>query len=224
MWYSHSGEWPKSGSKNESALPAVALVFPAQSTRKRCLHPRRASEQAVVTDIFPSPLRYVPSFFIAHIDRYLLRALSISTFFSFWGDRRFAQNFANSRSRAFFGVSMLRYGLERPVIVRIYLRSFGWVSYDKVGVLYSGKLGNRSEAHASDLRSYPGLWWNRINQRLYEGNESEYSPRTCLIGRPAGDTLRPPYNLTSNCKKESFGGFEPTTSPLRAGSINSYAA
>ena len=49
------------------------------------------------------------------------------------------------------------------------LRSFGWVSYDKVGVLYSGKLGNRSEARASDLRSYPGLWWNRTKQRLYEG-------------------------------------------------------
>ena len=37
------------------------------------------------------------------------------------------------------------------------LRSFGWVSYDKVGVLYSGELGSRSEARASDLRSYPGL-------------------------------------------------------------------
>ena len=40
------------------------------------------------------------------------------------------------------------------------LRTFGWVSYDKVGVLYSGKLGNSSEARASDLRSHPGLWWN----------------------------------------------------------------
>ena len=39
------------------------------------------------------------------------------------------------------------------------LRSFGWVSYDMVGGLYSGKLGIRSEARASDLRSYPGLWW-----------------------------------------------------------------
>ena len=48
------------------------------------------------------------------------------------------------------------------------LRSFGWVSYDKVGVLYSGKLGNRSEARrASDLRSNPGLRWNRIKLRLY---------------------------------------------------------
>ena len=36
------------------------------------------------------------------------------------------------------------------------LRSFRWVSYDKVGVLYSGKLGSRSEARASDLRSCPG--------------------------------------------------------------------
>ena len=76
------------------------------------------------------------------------------------------------------------------------LRSFGWGLYDKVGVLYSGKLGNRSEARsearASDLRSYPGLWWNRIKLRLYEGKESEYSPRTCSIGRPAGSTLCPP--------------------------------
>ena len=73
------------------------------------------------------------------------------------------------------------------------LRSFGWVSYDKVGVLCSGKLGNRSEdrARASDLRSYTGLWWNRIKLRLYEGKESEYSPRTCSIGRPAGGTLCP---------------------------------
>ena len=68
------------------------------------------------------------------------------------------------------------------------LRSFGWVSYDKVGLLYSGKLGSRSEARASDLRSYPGLWWKRIEPHLYEGNESEYSPRTCSIGRPAGGT------------------------------------
>ena len=71
------------------------------------------------------------------------------------------------------------------------LRSFGWVSYDKVGVLYSGKLGNRSEALASDLRSYPGLWWNRIKLRLYEDKESEYSSRTCSTGRPAGGPLCP---------------------------------
>ena len=36
------------------------------------------------------------------------------------------------------------------------LRSFGWVSYDKVGGLYSGKLGIRSEARASDLNAIPG--------------------------------------------------------------------
>ena len=71
------------------------------------------------------------------------------------------------------------------------LISFGWVSYDKVDVFYSGKLGNRSEARASDLKTYPGLWWNRIKQSLYEGKESEYSPRTCSIGRPAGGTLYP---------------------------------
>ena len=51
------------------------------------------------------------------------------------------------------------------------LRSFGWVSYDKVGVLYSGKLGSISEASASDLRSYPGLWWKRIKLHLYEGTK-----------------------------------------------------
>ena len=69
--------------------------------------------------------------------------------------------------------------------------SFAWVSYDKVGVLYSGKLGNRSEARASDLRSHRGLWWNRIKLRLYEGKQSEYSPRTCSIDRPAGGSLCP---------------------------------
>ena len=47
------------------------------------------------------------------------------------------------------------------------LRSFGWVSYDKVGVVYAGKLGNRSEARVSDLRSYPVLWWKRIKLHLY---------------------------------------------------------
>ena len=46
------------------------------------------------------------------------------------------------------------------------LRSFGWVSYDKVGVLYSRKLGNRSQARASDLITHPELWWNRIKLRL----------------------------------------------------------
>ena len=52
------------------------------------------------------------------------------------------------------------------------LRSFGWVSYDKIGGLYSGKLGIRSEARASDpRRSYPGLWWKRIKLYLYEGTK-----------------------------------------------------
>ena len=61
--------------------------------------------------------------------------------------------------------------------------------YDKVGVFYSGKLANRSEARASDLRSHPGLWWNRIKLRLYEGKQTEYYPRPCSIGRLAGGTL-----------------------------------
>ena len=80
---------------------------------------------------------------------------------------------------------LLRYG-PRTACNYPNLRSFGWVSYDKVGVLYPGKLVNRSEARASDLRSHPGLWWNRIKLHLYEGKKSEYSPRTCSIGRPAG--------------------------------------
>ena len=60
-----------------------------------------------------------------------------------------------------------------------------------VGVSYSGNLASRSEARASDLRSHPGLWWNRIKLRLYKGKQSEYSPRTCSLGRPAGGTLCP---------------------------------
>ena len=51
------------------------------------------------------------------------------------------------------------------------VRSFGWVLYDKVGVLYSGELGSRSEARASDLRSYPWLWWKRIKLHLFEGTK-----------------------------------------------------
>ena len=61
-------------------------------------------------------------------------------------------------------------------------------------VIYIGdsqEIGRRSEARASDLGSHPGLWWNPVKLliRLYEGYESEHSPRTCSIGRPAGDTL-----------------------------------
>ena len=70
------------------------------------------------------------------------------------------------------------------------------------------KLGNKWEARASDLRSYPGLWWNQIKLRLYEGKEREYSPRTCSIGRPAGDTLRPhqqPYNRSLAPNGRSLG-------------------
>ena len=62
---------------------------------------------------------------------------------------------------------MLRYSLERPVFIRIEI--FWVVSYDNVGVLYSGNSGNRSEARASDLISHPELWWNVIKLRLCEG-------------------------------------------------------
>ena len=67
-------------------------------------------------------------------------------------------------------------------------------------------IGNRSEARASDLRRYPGLWWNRINQFPYDGKESEYSPRTCSIGRPAGGPSVPPP-ITSQVPQ--LGGLRP---------------
>ena len=53
--------------------------------------------------------------------------------------------------------ALLRHGLERKACNYPNLRPFGWVSYDMVGGLYSGKLGSRSETRAFDLRSYPGL-------------------------------------------------------------------
>ena len=71
------------------------------------------------------------------------------------------------------------------------LISFRWVSYDKVGVLFLRRLENRSDARDSDLRSYSGLCWDQIKQRLYDEKYSEYSPRTCSVGRPAGGTLCP---------------------------------
>ena len=93
------------------------------------------------------------------------------------------------------------------------LRSFGWVSYDKIGVLYSGKLDSRVEARASDLRIYPGLWWNRIKLRLYEGKGSEYSPRTCSIGKPAGGTLCPP-SMTSHVASTSLTCYCSSVPPI----------
>ena len=36
----------------------------------------------------------------------------------------------------------------------------------------SQELDPISEARASDLRSHPGPWWNRIKLRLCEGEES----------------------------------------------------
>ena len=79
------------------------------------------------------------------------------------------------------------------------LRSFGWVSYDKVGVFYSEKFGSRPEARASDLRSYPGLCLVETNKKAtsLRRQQSEYSPRTCSIGRPAGGhSVSPTFNLT----------------------------
>ena len=105
-----------------------------------------------------------------------------------------------------------------------HLISLGWGSYDKVVVFYSGKLGNTSEARASDLTSYPGLWWNRIKLRLYAGKESEYSPRTCSIGRPAGGTLCPhPITLQIASSVQGTDPAEPTgpTAPVSTSSGSS---
>ena len=64
-------------------------------------------------------------------------------------------------------------------------------------VSYSRKLASRSEARASDLKSYPGLWWKKIKLHHYEGNENEYSPRTWSIGRPCrGHSVSPTYTFT----------------------------
>ena len=76
------------------------------------------------------------------------------------------------------------------------LRSFEWVSYDKVGVLYSGKLGSRSEACASDLRSYPGLWWKRINLHLYEGTKVSTLRGPAQLADLQGALCVPTFNLT----------------------------
>ena len=73
------------------------------------------------------------------------------------------------------------------------LRSFGWVSYDKVGGLYSGKLGIRSEARASDLRSYPGLRWKRIKLHLYEGTKVSTLRRPAQLADLQGALCVPTY-------------------------------
>ena len=76
------------------------------------------------------------------------------------------------------------------------LRSFGWVSYDKFGGLYSGKLGIRSEARASDLRSYPGLWWKRIKLYLNEGTKVSTLRGPAQLADLQGALCVPAINFT----------------------------
>ena len=77
------------------------------------------------------------------------------------------------------------------------LISFGWVSYDKAGVLYSGKLGSRSEARAFDLRSYPGLCWKRIKLHLYEGTKVSTLRGPAQLADLQGALCVPqPFNFT----------------------------
>ena len=63
------------------------------------------------------------------------------------------------------------------------------------------------QALASDLRSYPGLWWKRIKlQSLRRKRKSEYSPRTCSIGRPAGGhSVSPASNFTYGVVGRTLG-------------------
>ena len=75
-------------------------------------------------------------------------------------------------------------------------RSDGWVSYDKVGVLYSGKLGSRSEPRASDLRNYPELWWKRIKLHLYEGTKVSTLRGPAQLADLQGALCVPTYNFT----------------------------
>ena len=65
---------------------------------------------------------------------------------------------------------------------RLYLRGFvcqGWR-------FIFGNFGNTLWARAFDLNIYPGLWWDRMKKRLYEGKECEYSPRTAQLADQQG--------------------------------------
>ena len=92
------------------------------------------------------------------------------------------------------------------------VRLFGWVSYDEVGVVYSGKLGSRSEARASDLRSYPGLWWKRIKLYLYEGTKVSTLRGHSQLADPQGALCVPTYNFTPliKCQSDSVSIWCPT--------------
>ena len=86
---------------------------------------------------------------------------------------------------------MLRNGLERPVSIRILDHVDGFrIIRLAFYIRESLEVGRRHVPPISE--AVPGLWSKRIKLHIYEGNESEYSPRTCSIGRPAGGTLCPP--------------------------------
>ena len=96
------------------------------------------------------------------------------------------------------------------------MRSFRWVSYGKVDVLYSGKLGNRLEARASDLRSYPGLWWIQIKLRLYEGKKVSTLRGPAQLADLQEALCVPTYNLTNGVVESltCYCGSVPPTSPI----------
>ena len=102
------------------------------------------------------------------------------------------------------------------------LRSFEWVSYDKVGGLYSGKLGIRSEARASDLRSYPGLRWKRIKLHLYEGTKVSTLRGPAQLADLQEGALCVPHPLISHSQEkkkmknsDGFGLHDPFTAPKK---------
>ena len=88
------------------------------------------------------------------------------------------------------------------------LRSFGWASYDKAGVLYSEKLGNRSEARASDLRSYPGLWWNPKSYVSTKAKKVSTHRGPAQLADLQGALCVPTYNLTNGVDGRTATGSE----------------
>ena len=80
------------------------------------------------------------------------------------------------------------------------LGSFGWVSYDKVGVIYSGELGNRSARHVLPIseatRGSGGIELKATSLRRQR--KWVLYARTCSIGRPAGGHSVSPLNNLTN--------------------------
>ena len=92
---------------------------------------------------------------------------------------------------------MLRYGLERPAIIRIidYLDGFRMIRF-AFYIRNSREIDRRHVPGISEaIRGSGGIEYSYVSDKA---NESEYSPWTCSIGRPAGGTLCPRPMLLHN--------------------------